>query len=426
MRAEIVPYGLVWLTLAIAVTIFWVTRDGSIDPSVGPWRLAGSAAAVAALLVQRRHVNGRWLLEPPVLVAVVLFVWHFAFWAVYYAGLASVYRVAQYLNFAPAGTGSAFLACFVAVLATCAGIQIGLAGRRWQSGFALREPGRAVYAVSALGVALVMIYFVVRGRGLVGAYADVFTDGDPMRRLYNLGIVLVLGATAPVLLGEPSQKRRLLFLLCALLPTLAVSTLLGSRWVLFSAVLLGLAAQGMRSQRGGLLRWIVLGVVLIAIGTVVKEARAGNIDSPGQVPAALFDRYTNPFIEFPEEMGQTFLPVAGVISDNPERLHGASLAGALSTAIPCRRRDFRCNHPAAQSRVRGVAFPRAISPRGLHDRLFGGCGACIRFRSDGVLVGMVLLGRLLGLLYRRAIETGSSTWLRPVGHRSLRHVRRTQ
>lgn len=410
------PAGLTWLILASAVTIAWVVSLHRADSmALGFACMAAAAIAVVVFLAQRRAVNGRFVLEPPVLVVLVLFAWHFAFWPVYFLGLASTYRVRRYLDFAPEYTVSALVVCLIAVLACIAGTQAGLGSARTRP---MRVPatlGTEVYIGAAAGTLMSLVYFALRGSSLVGQYADVFVEEDPLRRLYSLGLVLVLGATGPIIQAEENRARRRGFVILMLLPTLLVSLAIGSRWVLFSAALLVLAARSMRGRRRGLLGVVLIGLSLVLLGTLVRDFRDGAISGVDEIPSALVDRYQNPLIEFPEEIGLTFLPVAGTLQladEDHDYLYGASFGASLLTIVP-----------SGESLAGEDALPRLSSEfAAVYDpeRYFsegGTLGYSLvaelyrNFGIGGVLAGMALFGYALGRIYRHAVASDSLAWL---------------
>src|SRR5215211_5769459 len=163
-----VPYGLPTFILAAAATLVWIGVGSPRDADVGPACLIAATVAVVGLVLRRRRANGRFLFEPPVLVVIVLFVWHFAFWPIYYLGLSTDYRRAQYLEFAPGSTSAAFFASLVAILAIIAGVEAGIGATRSRVEAMPASLGRGVYVAAIAGALLIGVYFVVRGRGLVG------------------------------------------------------------------------------------------------------------------------------------------------------------------------------------------------------------------------------------------------------------------
>ena len=116
------------LWAAAALSLLWAIVD---SPSAGRLWIGAFATlfailAMGRLVWSRCQVHGRWVLEPPVLVAIAVVTWHFAFWPMYYLGLASAGRKALYLGFVPTATSGAFFASLVGVLAIVGGVQAGL------------------------------------------------------------------------------------------------------------------------------------------------------------------------------------------------------------------------------------------------------------------------------------------------------------
>ena len=409
--ARIAPYGLVAFTAACGVAAASTVLAASRSLTVGLICLLISAAAVGGLLLGRYRQNGRFILEPPVLLVVVLFCWHFAFWPVYFLGIATDFRVRSYLEFAPYSTIAAFLTCTVAVLAVIAGTQAGMGTSRWRIGRIPPNVSVAVYVTGGVGTILVIGYFVLSGRGLVGQYSEFFTEEDPLRRLYNLGLVLVLGATAPVLISEESAAKRKAFLGAILLPTVIVSASLGSRYLLFSVALLALAARTMRGRGTKFLRLLLIAVLLVAVGATVKSLRTGDVKAPADVPAVLFQSYSNPFIEFPEEIGQTFLPVAGTIEQTPTRadyLMGRSFAAAAIAVIPGVGALTGYDFARPGEELAAEYDPERYYTQG---GTFGYSLVAEFYLNGGmlaVLLGMTGFGYVFGRSYRAAMETRSA------------------
>ena len=244
------------LWAAAAVSILWAIVDSPSDGRlwIGGFATAGAILAVGQLVWSRRQVHGRWVLEPPVLVAVAVATWHFAFWPMYFLGLAATGRTALYLGFVPTATSGAFFASLVGVLAIVGGVQAGLgraptAPARGGRPLLDHRPGRLIWAIAIAGCLLILAYAATSGLSEVGDYGQVYLQDSGLRRLYNLGIVLILGALAPVLLAEPSARRRLVFLGVIVAPALIVTAVLGSRWVAFTAVAVALAATTVRGGR---------------------------------------------------------------------------------------------------------------------------------------------------------------------------------
>lgn len=375
--------------------------------ALGALSTVAATVAVAGLLLRRRKVNGRLVLEPAVLVVCVLYAWHFIFWVVYYAGLASPSRSQQYFNFAPAGMDMAFVLSLLAVFGAIAGAEAGM-GRtpwRWEKGSSVTVTG-VPHAAGLLGLGLVFLYVMAGGAATAGAYVDVFTEEHGLRRLYNLGIVLVLGATAPVLLLDSRRRWRLAFGLGVLLPTVLISAYLGSRWIVFSVLLLALAIRSLRGARAKAPTVVLLGIALALFAVVVKEFRAGSIRGLADAPAVVFDRHTNPLIELPEELGQTFLPVAGTVAliDSGEALrYGGSFGAAVLSIVPSGERLAGTGAERLPRELASVYVPERFVREGFTIGYSMVAELYANFGMLGVLLGAPALGYLLGRLQRAAV-----------------------
>ncbi len=412
------------LWAAAAVSILWAIVDspGAGRLWIGGFATAGAILAVGRLVWSRRQVHGRWVLEPPVLVAIAAATWHFAFWPMYYLGLASAGRKALYLSFVPTATAGAFFASLVGVLAIVGGVQAGLgreptAPTRGGRPLLDHRPGRLIWAIAIAGCLLVLAYAATSGLSEVGDYGQVYLQDSGLRRLYNLGIVLLLGALAPVLLAEPSARRRLAFLGIIVLPALVVTAALGSRWVAFTAVAIALAAT---TVRGGRIRvaWLLVGaLLLIAGGTIVKNVRSGLVNSPGDVPGVLFDRKVNPIIDLPQELGQTFLTVGGTIGAlarppghpaGQELQFGTTLVMPLVAIIPSGEHLLGVTAPRPGREWAQIYFPRRYASEGYTMGFSTIAELILNFGLPGVGLGMGLLGFALGRGWRRAVDRRSA------------------
>jgi peptidoglycan/LPS O-acetylase OafA/YrhL len=408
------------LWAAAAVSVLWAIVD---SPSDGRLWIGGFATALAILAVgqlvwSRRRAHGRWVLEPPVLVAIAVATWHFAFWPMYYLGLASAGRKALYLGFVPTATSGAFFASLVGVLAIVGGVQAGLgreptAPARGGRPLLDHRPGRLIWAIAIAGCLLVLTYAASSGLHDVGDYGRVYLQDSGLRRLYNLGIVLLLGALAPILLAEPSGRRRLVFLGVVVLPALVVTAALGSRWVAFTAVAIALAAT---TVRGGRVRiaWMLVGtLLLIAGGTIVKNVRSGLVSSPGDVPGVLFDRKVNPVFDLPQELGQTFLTVGGTIGAlgrppghpaGQQLQFGKTLVMPLVAIIPSGEHLLGVTAPRPGREWAQIYFPHRYASEGYTMGFSTIAELLLNFGIPGVGLGMGLLGFLLGRGWRRAVD----------------------
>jgi peptidoglycan/LPS O-acetylase OafA/YrhL len=412
------------LWAAAAVSLLWAVVD---SPSAGRLWIGAFATALAILAVgrlvwSRRQVHGRWVLEPPVLVAVAVATWHFAFWPMYYLGLASAGRKALYLGFVPTATSGAFFASLVGVLAIVGGVQAGLgreptAPARGGRPVLDHRPGRLIWAIAIAGCLLVLAYAASSGLHDVGDYGQVYLQDSGLRRLYNLGIVLLLGALAPVMLAEPSGRRRLVFLGVIVMPALIITAALGSRWVAFTAVAVVLAAT---TVRGGRIRvaWMLVGaLLLIAGGTVVKNVRSGLVSNPGDVPGVLFDRKVNPVFDLPQELGQTFLTVGGTIGAlgrppghpaGQQLQFGKTLVMPLVAIIPSGEHLLGVTAPRPGREWAQIYFPRRYASEGYTMGFSTIAELILNFGIPGVGLGMGLLGFLLGRGWRRAVDRRSA------------------
>lgn len=409
-----------YLALAVALTAAVpIVGDGRAGRLVvGAVCTVLTFAAVGALLLQRRRANGRLVLEPPVLVVVALCGWHFAFWPMYFLGLAGDFRVNEYLGFTPDSTAAAFMACTVGVLAAAGGVVLGI-GRASRTGVrAVPRLGRVFYAAPALGAALAVAYFAVRGRHLVGDYAGVFTEEDGVRRLYNLGIVLALGAVGTVAYAERRPRVLAAFVVGVLLPTFAVASALGSRWVVFAAIAVAFAGATVRGVRftPRLVAALATGVLVLgAFGTVLKVARAGDLHRVSDVPAAIFDGDApNPVLDLPQELGQTFLTVAGTIENvrrppgspaGQDLQYGRTLAAPIVTVMPSAERLLGIEAPRPADDFAFIYFPRRNAFEGYTMGFSLIAELYLNFGILGVLVGCALGGYGLGRFYRWSIES---------------------
>jgi peptidoglycan/LPS O-acetylase OafA/YrhL len=412
------------LWAAAAVSVLWAIVD---SPSDGRLWIGGFATALAILAVghlvwSRRQVHGRWVLEPPVLVAIAVATWHFAFWPMYYLGLASAGRKALYLGFVPTATSGAFFASLVGVLAIVGGVQAGLgreptAPARGGRPLLDHRPGRLIWAIAIAGCLLILAYAASSGLHEVGDYGQVYLQDSGLRRLYNLGIVLLLGGLAPVLLAEPSARRRLVFLGAVVAPALVVTAALGSRWVAFTAVAIALAAT---TVRGGRIRvaWMLVGaLLLIAGGTIVKNVRSGLVDGPADVPGVLFDRKVNPVVDLPQELGQTFLTVGGTIGAvarppghpaGQQLQYGETLVMPLIAIIPSGEQLLGVTAPRPGREWAQIYFPRRYASEGYTMGFSTIAELFLNFGLPGVGLGMGLLGFALGRGWRRAVDRRSA------------------
>jgi peptidoglycan/LPS O-acetylase OafA/YrhL len=412
------------LWAAAAVSVLWAIVDspGTGRLWIGGFATAGAILAVGRLVWSRRQVHGHWVLEPPVLVAIAVVTWHFAFWPMYYLGLASAGRKALYLGFVPTATSGAFFASLIGVLAIVGGIQAGLgrdptAPARDGRPLLDRRPGRLIWAIAIAGCLLIGAYAASSGLNEVGDYGQVYLQDSGLRRLYNLGIVLLLGALAPILLAEQCGRRRLIFLGAIVLPALIVTAALGSRWVAFTAVAVALAAT---TVRGGRIRvtWMLIGaLLLIAGGTIVKNVRSSLISGPGDIPSLLFDGDVNPVLDLPQELGQTFLTVGGTIGAlarppghvaGQELQFGETFVMPLVAIIPSGEKLLGVTAPRPGREWAQIYFARRYASEGYTMGYSTIAELILNFGIPGVGFGMALLGFGLGRGWRRAVDRRSA------------------
>jgi predicted small integral membrane protein len=406
-RPLVLPYGLGYLLLAGALALFWIPlRDADVN-TVGLMSLAIAGGTLVSYALRRRQVNGRFILEPPVLVAAVFFVWHFAFWMVYYAGLATDYRILEYFRFSPSATNAAFLASTTAMLALVGGIEAATGGARPRSGPESARAPRGLWAIAAAGCLLVVSYFVLQGHTVIGQYSAVFLQETGVRRLYNLGVLLTLASAGPVLFAESHSRRRAQFIALAV-PVLVISLAMGTRWIVFSFVLIALCARSMRGDRIPL-AWIAVALVaLVTVGIVTKELRAGDLTSVSDVQTALVDRYTNPLFELPEELGQAFIPVAGSVQLSEygqTLLYGRSYADAALSVVPSLSSILHIELVRPGEQLAAAFYTSRNAFEGFTIGYSPVAELYTNFGILGVLLGMAFFGYLFGWLYRRGLRS---------------------
>jgi hypothetical protein len=411
-RSETVtaPPGFWYLFAAVAAACLWQVEKTSSDLGWVAFATAATPVAILVSAIRRRRTNGQFVLEPPLLIVLVLYLWHFAFWIVYFVGLSSWYRVPQYLDFVPDATASAALQCLSAALALIAGIEFGVARVGWRPVPTIPARTLVPYAGLIAGGSASVGYYLLGGSRLHGNYAAVFTEEDSRRRLYNLGVVLLLAGLGPLLHFDTRGRRRVAMLLLGCIPTLVVSALLGSRWVIFSAALLVLMA---RSMRGAKMPWLRLGlafVILVEIGTVIKHVRAGDIENLADVGAVLVGQYTNPIVEFFEEIGQTFIAVVGVNGMHAQGapyLGGASYADALASIVPSLPSLVGIHVVRPMHDLAAYYFYDKYATQGYTIGYSAVAELYVNFGIVGVVAGMSAIGGVLGHLYRRYLVHGT-------------------
>jgi len=279
---------------------------------------------------------------------------------------------------------------------------------RWRSA-APRAAGRAVYALGAAGVLLVVAFFALRGHALVGNYDAVYVGDDGPRRLLNLGMVLVLGSAVPALLYERSRRRIAAYLVLVLLPAVGLAMVMGTRWVAFTAAALLLVAASLRGLRWRL-PWLVgAALLLLVASSLAREARAGKVDGIGDVPSALFPKGQSFVVGFPQEISTGSLTVKLELRSHryDELQWGASLLTALATAVPPlpRLAGFEVQRPVFQMAQR--YYPDRFETQGWTPGYSIVAELYRNFGPLGIPLGVALLAYAFGLLYARAIERES-------------------
>lgn len=359
----------------------------------------------------RLRANGRLTFEPTSVLVGVFFLWHFSFWVVVFVGMASDYRVQEYFQLAPDVTLAALCACLCGLAAMAAGLHFGGASRPARS--KLTFPGASPSSLRALigfSAFLVLVYFAVRGRQLLGNYDAVFTEEDSLRRLYNLGVLLTLACLAPLLLLESLRAKRILVMIGTIVPVLFITVLMGSRWVVFSSALVVVTALSLRGIKIPPIRTALLLVVLVLGGTYVKEMRAGSSAAHQSI---LIGRYTNPLIEFLEEVGQAFKAVTGTVEiyEHPSQYrYGSSMLQAAATIVPSasqlvdkeQRPTYEIAERFYQKRFYDEGFTIGFSIVAEFYMNFG---------IIGVALGCFAIGLIVGAAYGRFLETDRLVYL---------------
>jgi len=408
--------GGILLVLAAAVALIHLIVGSPQAPrlAIGAVASGMSVLALVWLLVFRRRTQGRWIFEPPTALVAVSVVWHLGFWLVYYLGLAEPFRVNQYLGFAPTATTATFFVVLVGILASTAGVMAGLGAEPLKRPARAAGPGTLPYVLAALGCVLVVGYAATAGRDTLGDYAAVFTQPDGVRRIYNFGVVLVIGLTGPVLLLEQQRRRIFAYLLLVATPTAIAASALGSRWVLYSLIVVGSAATSVRATRIRVVPVLLVLVLAVAGGSVVKQFRAGHVNTVADVTAVLTDPDVNPFVDLPQELGQAYITVAGTFAaldrrpTSPTHIDlqwGWTYAASLITVVPSAERLTGLRAPRPGSDFAKMYFPEESKSRG-YAMGFSYIGELmLNFGIIGVLLGSFGLFYALSRLYRRAVQT---------------------
>jgi len=396
--------GVAWLLAAAAVTAWWLVADPH-GRGVERAAVIGAVGAVVVFIVVRVRHEGRFLVDPPLVLVVAFFAWHFPFWVVRELGGAYWYRLQQYVEYQPQLNGPALLACLAGLLALAGGLQLGVGAVRWRP-LTPRPAARAAYALGAAGTLLVIVFFALRGRALVGDYDAVFLGDDGARRLLNLGLVLVLGGMLPVLLYERDRRRIVAYLVLVLLPATGLAIVMGTRWVVFTAVALGLMTASLRGMRWRL-RWLVPAVLLLlVVSSVAREARSGNVHGLGGVPSALFPKGQTFFVGFPQEISTGSQAMKLELSsrryDAP--LWGASLLTSVATIAPSLPQlvGLEVRRPGIEMTRR--YYPERFEKEGWTPGYSIAAELYRNFGPFGIPIGMAVLAYAFALLYKRAIE----------------------
>ncbi len=335
----------------------------------------------------------------------MFFVWHFSYWLLFALHMSSWYRFGEYTRFGSREAVFTLYVCTAGGLALLGGLQTGIGRRQWRPLPRSTTTLAPIYAMAAIGTMLVAAYFAVKGHRLVGNYAAVFLEGDPLRRLYNLGVVLVLAVLGPLVSLEDLGRRRAAALVALVAPVVIIALLLGSRWVLFSAVLVYYCARSMRGAKVGFVRPAVLLLGLILLAIVVKTFRSDPSAVAGW-KALLFHRYTNPVIEFFEETGQTFVAVNDVVhmTKSSALLYGKSFGDALLTIVPSLPAVLHVHVVRPGQELATTYYAQGYQTSG-YTVGYSLVGELYRnFGLIGVVPGLWGLGYAFGRLYRRYLD----------------------
>jgi hypothetical protein len=278
-------------------------------------------------------------------------------------------------------------------------------------------PSRLLWMLAGLGTLLIVGYAAASGFSEVGDYSRVYTADTGLRRFYNLGVVLLLGAVGAIVLSERSGRRRAAFLGVVVLPALVVTAALGSRWVAFTAIALAVAATTVRGARIRKLWAVVAVVLLIAGGAVVKNVRSGYVESVADVPRVLFSSEVNPVLDLPQELGQTFLTVGGTIGaldrpaghpDGQELQFGRTLAAPVVGLVPSGERIVGIQAPRPGRELAQIYFPQRYAAEGYTMGFSSIAELILNFGIAGVGLGMALFGFVLARGWRWSVDRRSA------------------
>ncbi|GIW56813.1 MAG: hypothetical protein KatS3mg082_3217 [Nitrospiraceae bacterium] len=392
------------LFVAVASSAAVPALRGNDNAAVAAALVALAGLVVVYLVKERWRSQGSWLLELPVLVVLVYAFWHLALWPFVLLGRAGPSRL-RLLQMAAGDATTAALALCVAGLAWLSlGALAGMGRSRLAPLGWLPARSWVVHFVLVLGTALIALYFVVKGHRAMGRYSVVFTEADPARRLYNLGVLLVLGGLGAVLVFGRSLALRAVGVFLLALPGIVVTTLVGSRWVLFSAFLAALAAWSMRGRKLPALRLAVLFVALILAGTWIKEYRRYGV-AP-DLHTLFVKREAFPVVEFFQEIGQTFVVVARTVDRYGQEesfRYGATIFQAGLSVVPSGARLAGALEERPMYELARELFPEEFGAEGFTIGFSVVAELFLNFGVPGVAVGMWLIGYGFGAWYRRAL-----------------------
>lgn len=414
-RLSFLMSRLILLLVAVTATALQPTLKGNRDVQVSLGLLVAGLIVLAVVTLDRWSREGRIALEIPLLVVWTYALWHLSMFPLVMAGQLNASRM-RLLEVAAGGNINAALALSVGGLAwLAAGTLYGLGRCALGRLPALPAISWHPYLVVVAGAGLVALYFLVRGRELVGSYSSLYTEADPIRRLYNLGVLLTLGGTGILLCVGRSKALRIVTLTAVVLPALVCTVLLGSRWVIFSAFLTGVAAWSVRSGRLPVVRLGILFVVLVLAGTIIKDYRLG-----GKLPdlgSAIVRRHTFPLVEFFQEIGQTSAVVArtvNVYGDLTPYRYGETLAGAALSIIPSVPRILGLTERRPMYELAEDLFPQEFVSEGFTIGFSIVAELFLNFGVVGVAVGLFVVGLIFGLWYKRAVTTRRASVLFPL------------
>ena len=118
--------------LSVLAGIAALAYLGQDSPSADIVALLGAVAVVAFHAKARVRLDGSFILEPCIALLAVYAIWHFAFWIVFYLGVASSYRLPGYLDLTPGYGTSALFLSLSGLLALSSGMKAGRGHRAWR------------------------------------------------------------------------------------------------------------------------------------------------------------------------------------------------------------------------------------------------------------------------------------------------------